>query len=71
MIKPVKDPMTEQDLDRTDRLIEQAVARIKAGFAPPREIYALPYRGRIDWSALPSWSWPTDPESYEGCGHEG
>jgi hypothetical protein len=33
MIKPVKDPMTVQDLDQTDSLIEQAVARISPDYS--------------------------------------
>jgi hypothetical protein len=51
-------------------LEEVATERMKRGFAPPREIYDLKNRGRIDWSTVPAWARPLDPELFEG-GHEG
>ena len=34
-------------------------------------IYQMPYRNRIDWSEFPDWARPSDPEMFEGTGHEG
>jgi hypothetical protein len=47
-----------------------AIERLKSGLAPPREIYDVKNRGRIDWSLVPDWAKPVDPEQFEG-GHEG
>jgi hypothetical protein len=47
-----------------------ATERLKSGFAPPREIYDVQNRRRIDWSSFPDWARPVDPELFEG-GHEG
>jgi hypothetical protein len=55
----------------TEDLIAVAVARMKKGLAPPREIYQTPYRDRINWSEFPEWARPCDPELFEGSGHEG
>jgi hypothetical protein len=51
-------------------LEQEAIDRIKKGLAPPREIYDVQNRGRIDWTALPDWARPIDPEVFEGA-HEG
>jgi hypothetical protein len=56
------------DLEKLERL---AAERIGRGLAPPREIYQLPYRTRIDWTRFPEWARPSDPEMFEGSGHEG
>jgi len=48
-----------------------AAERMKEGFAPPREIYDVQNRGRIDWSSAPDWAKPIDPEVFEGSSHEG
>ena len=48
-----------------------AAERMGKGLAPPREIYQTPYRNQIDWSKFPDWARPTDPELFEGSGHEG
>ena len=53
------------------KLEGRAAERVKQGFAPPKEIYETPYRDRIDWSRFPEWARPSDPEVFEGCGHEG
>ena len=37
----------------------------------PREVYQAPYRNLIDWSRFPDWARPSDPEMFEGSGHEG
>jgi hypothetical protein len=50
---------------------EQARQRLSQGLAPPREIYDVRNRDRIDWSQVPDWARPLDPEVFEGCGHEG
>jgi hypothetical protein len=49
----------------------KALERLRNGLAPPREIYDVQNRGRIDWARVPDWAKPADPESFEGCAHEG
>lgn len=52
--------------------LEQAAReRLQQGLAPPRAIYDVQNRGRIDWSTVPDWARPSDPELFEGTGHEG
>jgi hypothetical protein len=53
-----------------ERLEGQALERVRRGLAPPAEIYAAPYRRRVDWSKFPDWARPSDPEMFEGA-HEG
>jgi hypothetical protein len=48
-----------------------AVERARQGLAPPREIYDVANRNRVDWDKLPGWARPADPEMFEGCSHEG
>src|SRR5262245_2500489 len=57
--------------EKLEQLEEQAAERIRRGLAPPREIYELPYRDRINWSAFPEWARPSDPELFRDCPHEG
>ena len=52
-------------------LEERARARTRRGLAPPRELYDVRNRDRVDWSTLPEWARPSDPELFEGCTHEG
>ena len=52
------------------KLETETLERLKSGLAPPREIYDVRNRGRIDWSKVPDWAKPPDPEMFEG-GHEG
>jgi hypothetical protein len=61
-------PASEGDLQKLERL---AAERISQGLAPPREVYLAPYRDRIDWDQFPPWARPSDPELFEGSGHEG
>ncbi len=61
----------KQAIDEFHRLQSLALERARKGLALPREIYQLPYRARIDWSLLPEWARPVDPEVFEGSGHEG
>jgi hypothetical protein len=56
---------------RADDLVSRAMERLRLGLAPPREIYQSPYRNQIDWSQVPEWARPSDPEMFEGSGHEG
>jgi hypothetical protein len=56
---------------QADELVKRAVERMRKGLAPPREIYQAPFRDQIDWSLFPDWARPSDPEMFEGCGHEG
>lgn len=60
-----------QTVDEFRGLERQASERVRQGLAPPKEIYEAPYRDRIDWSKFPEWARPTDPEVFQGCGHEG
>jgi len=53
-----------------DNLAKVTAERLKEGLAPPREIYDVRNRGRIDWSSVPDWAKPIDPEMFEGS-HEG
>jgi hypothetical protein len=57
--------------DEFRQLEREADERVKRGLAPPKEIYGIPFRDRIDWSRFPEWARPSDPEVFEGCGHEG
>ena len=50
---------------------ERARQRTRQGLAPPREIYDIRNRNRVDWSTLPEWARPSDPDLFEGCVHEG
>jgi hypothetical protein len=52
-------------------LEEMAIERVSKGLPPPREVYEVQNRGRIDWSRFPEWAKPSDPETFEGVGHEG
>src|SRR5262245_1063107 len=53
--------------DEFDRLERRALERVRRGLAPPAEIYAAHYRGRVDWSKFPDWARPSDPEMFEGA----
>jgi hypothetical protein len=64
------EPQGEVVASGSASLESRATERLKRGFAPPREIYDVQNRGRIDWSSLPDWARPVDPEVFEG-GHEG
>ena len=52
-------------------LEKRARQRMRQGLAPPREIYDIRNRDRVDWSTLPEWARPSDPDLFEGCAHEG
>jgi hypothetical protein len=60
-----------QKVEELRQLERQAIERISRGLAPPKEIYAAPYRDRIDWGQFPQWAWPSDPELFQGSTHEG
>lgn len=69
-----------QSLDRSDNgessaegysLIEATRKQLDNGFAPPAEAYLVQNRHKIDWSQFPEWARPSDPEMFDGCGHEG
>ncbi|HMF15034.1 MAG TPA: hypothetical protein VKE94_22110 [Gemmataceae bacterium] len=49
----------------------RARQRTRQGLAPPRELYDIRNRNRVDWSTLPEWAMPPDPDIFEGCAHEG
>jgi hypothetical protein len=54
-----------------EALMRRVDQRVRQGLAPPPEIYRVPIRQKVDWSKLPEWARPVDPEVFEGCGHEG
>jgi hypothetical protein len=60
-----------QTTDEFPRLESLAFERTRVGRAPPREIYEVPYRDRVDWSRFPEWARPSDPEMFQDSGHEG
>jgi hypothetical protein len=60
-----------QTADKFPRLESLAFERTRVGLAPPREIYEVPYRDRVDWSRFPEWARPIDPEMFQDAGHEG
>jgi hypothetical protein len=49
----------------------RARQRTRQGLAPPREIYDVRNRDRVDWSTLPEWARPSDSDLFEDCAHEG
>jgi hypothetical protein len=57
--------------DEVGKLERLAAERVSQGLAPPREVYQSPYRTQIDWGKFPAWARPSDPDMFEGCGHEG
>jgi hypothetical protein len=52
-------------------LEQVALDRVGQGLPPPREVYEVRNRDRIDWARFPAWARPSDPELFEGCAHEG
>ena len=64
-------PVPVQPSESSSTLEATALERLQKGFAPPRGIYDVQNRGRIDWTRVPEWAQPADPEAFEGCGHEG
>lgn len=54
-----------------DQLVARIRERLDQGLSPPPEIYQVQYRDKIDWSQLPEWALPLDPDVFEGCSHEG
>jgi hypothetical protein len=59
------------DPDQVRRLEQQALDLAAGGQVPPKEIYAAPFRDRIDWLRFPAWARPSDPEMFQDCTHEG
>jgi len=55
---------------RLDRLVATCEL-VHQLLAAPREIYDIRNRDRVDWSTLPEWARPSDPDLFEGCAHEG
>jgi hypothetical protein len=53
-----------------ETLEQVAMKRLSGGQAPPREIYDVRNRGRINWADVPDWAKAVDPEIFEGA-HEG
>jgi len=61
----------QQPKDEFQKLEALAFERVQQGLTPPKEIYGVPYRNRIDWAKFPSWARPIDPEIFAGAAHEG
>lgn len=62
---------TEPKSAAAPNLEQLAAERLRRGLAPPREVYQVPYRDRLNWTDFPDWARPADPELFEGCSHEG
>lgn len=71
MIRPTPNATIPTDWKSPEELAEVAAVRMRQGFAPPAEVYRVPYRSLINWSDFPDWAQPIDPEAFEGCCHEG
>jgi hypothetical protein len=71
LLDALSGPANPKPADRLKELEQRAVERARLGLAPPREIYDVCNRTRIDWSIFPEWARPIDPEVFEGAGHEG
>ncbi|MEQ8785200.1 MAG: hypothetical protein RIC55_02840 [Pirellulaceae bacterium] len=56
---------------RAANLPQRVSERLAQGLAPPPEAYLVENRRHIDWSQVPEWARPIDPEMFEGCSHEG
>jgi len=69
-VEPQGEVAASESASTAASLESRATERLKSGFAPPREIYDVQNRGRIDWTSLPDWARPVDPDLFEG-GHEG
>jgi hypothetical protein len=75
---PQAKPASPASLSGTETCKPQAKAlekaareRLEKGYAPPRGIYDVQNRQRIDWSTVPEWARPVDPELFTDCAHEG
>src|SRR5262245_37828220 len=54
---PGPEPATATNVEDIERLAAQ---RISQGLPPPKEIYQLPIRDRIDWGRFPVWARPSN-----------
>ena len=61
----------ESRAESGEHLVDIAMRRMRAGLAPPAEIYLVENRGKIDWSLCPNWARPVNPDVFDGCCHEG
>src|SRR5262249_2254458 len=68
---PKEEHAVSSDSGAQDTLENRTRERVSKGLAPPREIYDVRNRERFDWSKVPDWARPVDPEAFEGCAHEG
>src|SRR5262245_1416457 len=47
--------------------LERRGAELAAkGLPPPKALYEVQNRNRVDWSRFPEWARPIDPEVFEG-----
>jgi hypothetical protein len=54
-----------------EELERRGAALTARGLPPPKELYEVQNRSRVDWSRFPEWARPVDPEVFDGSGHEG
>jgi hypothetical protein len=54
-----------------EELERRGVELVAKGLPPPKALYEVQNRTRVDWSRFPEWARPIDPEVFEGSGHEG
>ncbi len=54
-----------------EQLVARIEERLRRGLPPPPEIYHVHNRDKIDWSQLPVWAMPLDPDLFADCPHEG
>ncbi len=62
---PAEAPAPAEALERV------ALLCVSKGLPPPREVYQVQNRDRINWSLFPEWARPSDPELFGECPHEG
>ena len=71
MVRPNPNVLASPHWETPEELAEVAKVRMRQGFAPPAEVYQVPYRSHINWCDFPVWARPLDPEAFDGCCHEG
>jgi hypothetical protein len=62
---------TTRSTDQAGSLSQRVQARLDRGLPPPAEAYHVHNRSKIDWTRVPEWARPSDPELFGDSGHEG
>jgi hypothetical protein len=65
------DPSPSIASEGFEELERRGAALTARGLPPPKELYEVQNRSRVDWSKFPEWARPIDPEVFEGSAHEG